>query len=321
MKRFRKILVGVDLSDEERYVAAEPCAATRAAIDKALWLAAKTGAQVTFLAAVMPDYSRFAGGPEEKTEGEFVYDDARERLRQFRDEAESRGVTSDIVCTCGAPSHELIRAVVESDHDLVLVGSHRRHGPQRVILGSTGKKLMRDCPCPVWATSPHEGGAVRTILAATDFSEVSDRAVELAASLADQFDAELHIFHSVPAFADSTYRGIPLPAMEGDSWQARADVHAREELDDVLSRLSLTESIDEAHQHLATGPAHLTIQAAVQNLNVDLLVMGTAARHGLSGLVIGNTAERLLPRLTCSVLAVKPEGYRSGIQPRPVAEQ
>ena len=54
MKRFRNILVGVDLSDGDRYVSSELSAATRSAIDRALWLAQKSGARVTFMSVVMP---------------------------------------------------------------------------------------------------------------------------------------------------------------------------------------------------------------------------------------------------------------------------
>jgi nucleotide-binding universal stress UspA family protein len=50
---------------------------------------------------------------------------------------------------------------------------------------------------------------------------------------------------------------------------------------------------------------------------IDLIVMGTVARTGIAGLLIGNTAERLLRRLPCSVLAVKPDGFRSPVHPAP----
>ena len=42
---------------------------------------------------------------------------------------------------------------------------------------------------------------------------------------------------------------------------------------------------------------------------IDLLVMGTVCRTGLSGFIIGNTAEKVLSEVNCSVLTVKPEGF------------
>jgi nucleotide-binding universal stress UspA family protein len=42
---------------------------------------------------------------------------------------------------------------------------------------------------------------------------------------------------------------------------------------------------------------------------VELIVMGTVSRTGLAGFFIGNTAEKVLHSIDCSVLAVKPEGF------------
>ena len=46
----------------------------------------------------------------------------------------------------------------------------------------------------------------------------------------------------------------------------------------------------------------------VDALGVDLIVMGTVARSGISGALMGNTAESVLDRIGCAVLAVKPSG-------------
>ena len=47
--------------------------------------------------------------------------------------------------------------------------------------------------------------------------------------------------------------------------------------------------------------------------DIDLIVMGTIARTGIPGLFIGNTAESILQRVDCSVLAVKPDGFVSPV--------
>ena len=65
-----------------------------------------------------------------------------------------------------------------------------------------------------------------------------------------------------------------------------------------------------------TDPARLTFTASIDAIpnfirqnKVDLVVMGTVARSGLSGMIIGNTAEQILSRIECSVLALKPAGF------------
>ena len=47
---------------------------------------------------------------------------------------------------------------------------------------------------------------------------------------------------------------------------------------------------------------------------IDLVVMGTVARAGIAGMLIGNTAERVLRKLPCSVLTVKPDGFVSPVR-------
>jgi nucleotide-binding universal stress UspA family protein len=57
-----------------------------------------------------------------------------------------------------------------------------------------------------------------------------------------------------------------------------------------------------------------TIPEFVVAHGIDLVVMGTVGRSGISGMLIGNTAERVLRTLPCSVLAVKPEGFVSPVR-------
>jgi nucleotide-binding universal stress UspA family protein len=47
--------------------------------------------------------------------------------------------------------------------------------------------------------------------------------------------------------------------------------------------------------------------------NVDLIVMGTVARIGIPGLIIGNTAESIFEQVKCSVLAIKPDGFETPV--------
>jgi len=52
----------------------------------------------------------------------------------------------------------------------------------------------------------------------------------------------------------------------------------------------------------------------VENKNIDILVMGTVARTGIPGFVIGNTAENIVQKLSCSLMALKPRGFVSPVK-------
>ena len=53
------------------------------------------------------------------------------------------------------------------------------------------------------------------------------------------------------------------------------------------------------------------IPAIVNEKSIEVVVMGTIARTGIPGLLIGNTAEEVINQVDCSVLAIKPEGFVS----------
>ena len=88
---------------------------------------------------------------------------------------------------------------------------------------------------------------------------------------------------------------------------------------DTLDRKIHARVGDEAYNylspqfHLRQGPASRVIPDMATQLKADLVVMGTLGRTGISGLIIGNTAEAILDQLTCSVLAIKPPGFVSPV--------
>ena len=65
---------------------------------------------------------------------------------------------------------------------------------------------------------------------------------------------------------------------------------------------------------LVQGEPECAIATFIDRNGIDLVVMGTVARSGIRGLVMGNTAERVLQRLRGSVLAVKPPGFVSSVE-------
>ncbi len=61
--------------------------------------------------------------------------------------------------------------------------------------------------------------------------------------------------------------------------------------------------------HLVKGFARDVVPALVKKYQIDLVMMGTVGRTGIPGFLMGNTAETILNRIDCSVLAIKPGGF------------
>ena len=115
---------------------------------------------------------------------------------------------------------------------------------------------------------------------------------------------------------------LVVPVAEVEAYRAQLQADAQRDLSNALTKAGLEDAIDSAHRHIATGRPHSVIKDAVNRLSTDLVVMGTQGRSGISGLLVGNTAERVFSHLTCSVLAIKPEGFRCPIEfPEPAVAQ
>jgi nucleotide-binding universal stress UspA family protein len=139
---------------------------------------------------------------------------------------------------------------------------------------------------------------LRKILFATDFSEGSDAALAMASSLARDNGARLLILHvHEPAIVygeglAAAYAGLPE--------EQRADV--RRILDTVQPTLP---GIEFEHRLVTGLPAETIVESARQDSDVDLIVLGTHGRTGLSRLLMGSVAENVVRRAPCPVLTVK----------------
>ena len=63
------------------------------------------------------------------------------------------------------------------------------------------------------------------------------------------------------------------------------------------------------------GGARKEVPTLAKRLQVDCIVMGTVARTGVRGFIMGNTAETILEQIDCSVLAIKPQGFVTPVTP------
>ena len=139
-----------------------------------------------------------------------------------------------------------------------------------------------------------------TILVATDFSETADRAGALARNLAGRFSADLHLLHANVLLED-THLG------ENHQEQLRQLTAAGEEARrNVLDSLSAETSGVTVTPHLIRGlaPDEVIVETAA-TLGCDLIVMGTHGRRGLTHLLLGSVAEKVVRTAAQPVLTVR----------------
>jgi universal stress protein E len=294
---FRRIVIGVELACEDGLGAG-----TRRALLRARQIAKETGARLTLVHSTRADERWDSGQGNFVRVADRVADEAREQLAGTLSDLAESGIETELVLSSESAELAIIRRVLEEGADLAIVGKRAdvRHDARR--LGSVSMKLLHQCPCPVWVEKAAEAGPLETIVAATDLTPVGLRVVQLAGALTVQFDAALHVVHAFQMPLDVQIAG---PEAE-EEYIARARVETAErvaaQLESVLPR-------EKAGIHVGlTSPTRAVLEA-VEHLDPDLVVLGSVSRGGISGLLIGNTAERLLGRLDCSILTVKPEDF------------
>ncbi len=315
MTRIKNILVGIDLSQADRLVASEISAANRHALDKALWLAKHASAKLTFISAL--ELSAHTQHMIEEDPRNFtdVDNNAMSVLDEFVAQAKAENIAAESRLAYGPAWEEIINEVLKGDYDLVIVGTRNLSSVRRLLMGSTAMKLIRYCPCPVWVTKPDSETDTTSILVATDLSKIGASAVKVAAVMAIAEEAELHVLHAVEFPMERHLRFAQVVQEEIDKYRKESQEEAEEGIKKQLECEEVA-ALDQPPQvHFSTSLPETAIFEAIENHNIDLVVMGTVARGGLTRWLIGNTAERILPELPCSVLAVKPDDFKCPIKP------
>jgi universal stress protein E len=279
-------------------------------MQRAVWIARRVNAPLTLLHSEKPD---------EYWDGE---------TRGFVDGSNHEGTSERVLAKTLArlPEEVKVRLVVRSESAwLAITREVLREGIDLVVaakrtdihsddrkLGTVARKLLRECPCCVWLEDARQSENPSVILAGTDLSGVGDRVVELAASVADAFGAQLHVVHAFSVSLEAQ--------LEGGEARREYERQQRERAVDQIERiLAATPLAGSAKLHVGLTSPTQAILEGVERLRPGLVVMGTISRGGIPGLLMGNTAERLIDRVDCALLTVKPDDFVCPVSPETAA--
>ena len=247
---------------------------------------------------------------------EHIIQEENHDLEQIVASIRQAGVQVSSKVLSGSPFVEIIREVLRGGYDLVMISAESQRGLKEALFGRTTMHLMRKCPCPVWVMNPAQPKHYSHILAAVDpnpFYEqrnaLNIQILDLATTLAHRERCELLIIHTYTSTLEAHVRSgrISVPQSKLDEWGRELRDTRRRSLVELLQLYDL-ENLK--HQvYLLKGEAGILIPALAAARKVELIVMGTLSRSGVAGFFIGNTAEKVLRQVDCSVLTVKPEGF------------
>jgi len=291
MSVLTNILIALDFKSNEE----------KAKIDHAIALTQSSESTTITLFTVVPEVTFDPEKdivPEEKKQ-DILLSKAKKKLEKIADSFFD-GTKITCLAAVGTPSVEIVKQVLRGEHDLLLTSTRKEKTVKENLLGSTMIELMRKCPCPVWAIKPETVSESKIMVGIHFDEEVEDhndslnhQLLDIARCLAKDTNEEIHLVNVVKESNDEIVA------------KRLAEMN---KLPDTLA--SIPSKIIPV---VLEGDAVTALPEYTRKESIDILVMGILSRTGLKGFFIGNTAEKIMDDINCSLLVVKPKEFVSPI--------
>jgi len=179
------------------------------------------------------------------------------------------------------------------------------HHSQTLLHTPLDWELLRSCPAPLYLAATAATGAAGNVLATIDLRHTDRkhqlmnlRVLDAALRFVGLGKGKLHIVHAVETPVGVAGLDTLAPARLERELKSRA----RELLEAQLEPYG----IPRTRIHLPVGKVGAAVAGVADQVKAELVVVGTSARRGLGAVLLGNSAEKILARMPCDVLAVHP---------------
>lgn len=309
MQRLQNILIAVDLHHGDRLVDTDLSLPTAAAIQQGLELAARTKAAVTFCYVLeISEQALELIRDDQANVVTTVEDFARSALNTLVEQAEQQGVTATAVLRTGSSWDQLLEQINEQKHDLVVIGTRQRSALTRTVFGSTAQRLLRTAACPVWIVKPEEVRDIREVAVATDITDSCQDALHAGVLVARLLNAKLFVVHALEFPFEAYLRTAGVTEDEVAKYRTKLRGEAQAKLDAQLLKTDHRTLAFGLKTEILEGSPDDVLPKFIADNSVDLLIIGTHGHTGVSRMLLGNTAERLLPHVHASVLTIRAAG-------------
>ena len=199
---------------------------------------------------------------------------------------------------------DILDHVTEMQPDLLIKQVEHEPVLKRAFFTPLDWRLLRHCPVPVYLVGAQSHALPQKVVAAVDVadtepsnSELNDRIILQASSLALQCNAELHLLHACDISAAF------LADMDGGLMLAELTRELRSDLETSFLKLAGRFGVPSNCRHFIVGQPVSALSEFAYAHQMDVIVMGRAQYSGLERL-LGSTTEHILYQVPCSILAV-----------------
>lgn len=310
MLKYRNILVFID-----------PTKDSQPALERAVDIAEKDKeAEITlFLCCYDLSYemTSLSSSEERQTMRSIVIKENQEWLDDLILPYQEKGLKiNSLVIWHHRPFQAAIIEVLKNQYDLVIKSTHQHSKLSAILFTPTDWNLLRKCPVPVLLVKHHQWPADGNILCAIDCKSIQDeehhqlnqQILSEANAMAKMLSANIHIVNAYPSPPMNIMLELPEfdPVNYEDSLQS---FHQK-----TLNDYAQTNKIPEQQTHLKQGLPEDVISEVADEIDAELVILGTVGRSGLSATLLGHTAEQVIDNLNCDLLALKPQGFISPIK-------
>lgn len=282
-------------------------------LSRALEIAGKTQARITALLSIYDfsyEMTTMLSVDERETMRRAVVADREEWLKQVIAHLPNpNAIEIDSKVIWHNKTHDAaLQEIAEQGQQLIVKGT-RQHGTLKsVIFTPTDWHLLRKAPVPVLLVKEHDWPEHGQVIAAVnagaedqDHQILNDKVTQQAKAVAQLFEGNVHLVNSYPGAPVNI--ALEIPEFDSQGYSESVKKHHLQ----AMQKLADTHAITEQHCHVIEGLPEDVIPEIAEKIDAGLVVIGTVGRQGLSAALIGNTAEHVIDRLNCDVLAIKPD--------------
>lgn len=306
MATFQDVLVVLDPTSEQQK-----------ALDRALELAEHTACRLTAFVCIYDfsyEMTTMLAGDERESMRLAVLKEREHWAQQLLQSA----IDSGLECTTkvvwhNRPFEAIVQCVTEHGYDLVMKGTHQHDALKSLLFTPTDWNILRKCPCPVLLVKDHPWPERGHVLAAVNASSdqphhkaLNRKIIKQAQAVATMLRGEVHLVNAYPG--TPVHLAIEIPEFNPSDYQNSMRHHHQ----DAVAALAADHGIAPEFCHVVEGMPEDVIPTVAAKIDAEIVILGTLGRTGFFAAVIGNTAEHVIDRLDCDVLALKPEHQPAG---------
>jgi universal stress protein E len=213
----------------------------------------------------------------------------------------------------------ITKEVLKNPYDLVMLTARDRSQIAKVVFECPSRDMFLHCPCPLWIFKGKEHCKTKRVVAAlggegehVECDGLNEKILRTAATVAQGFGSELHVIHAMPLYGGKGIKkggGLRTDLVDAME-RLREDI--AKQCEPIMRDYKV--KLDPSRIHLLVGKPAEVISEFAGSERINLVVMGTAARTGVPGLIHANAAEAVLQQVDCGLLADKPDDFVSPVE-------